>query len=155
MRYSKLIYSLPFKKSTKIKICDAPYHKTSKSMENCIDFYMPEGTPILSAKEGIALEVVDQYHKSYKKPGFAAKSNLICINHKNNERSIYVHLKHDSARIKEGDLVKTGQVIASSGKTGYATYPHLHFGVYSNKENLKPRLKGLNSITFKNHKAFE
>jgi murein DD-endopeptidase MepM/ murein hydrolase activator NlpD len=42
-----------------------------------------------------------------------------------------VHLMHCSARVRVGQRVMTGQVIALSGSTGYATYPHLHVGVYA------------------------
>jgi len=43
--------------------------------------------------------------------------------------SQYLHLKPNSALVREGDLVRRGQPLALSGDTGYSTRPHLHFQV--------------------------
>jgi murein DD-endopeptidase MepM/ murein hydrolase activator NlpD len=54
------------------------------------------------------------------------------IQHGDNSRSGYWHLKKDGAVVNVGDTVKQGQVIGFSGKTGYAAIPHLHFIVWRN-----------------------
>lgn len=162
MILSKGIYSLPFKKNKKIRVCDAPYHLRMNA-PHCIDFYMPEGTPILAARAGTVFKVEDKFKKSYKSPKFASKCNLVMMEHKDKEKTVYVHLKYKSLRVKVGDKVKRGQLIALSGQTGYAAYPHLHFGLYKGKyhkrkrfkKNLKPRMRGLKSIKFESYKKFE
>ena len=52
------------------------------------------------------------------------------IEHAGGSRAGYWHLQHNGAFVKEGDVVKKGQVIGLSGKTGYAWTPHLHFLVW-------------------------
>jgi len=41
----------------------------------------------------------------------------------------YVHLQPGSLRVKSGDHVKRGQVLAHVGNSGDARWPHLHFQV--------------------------
>ena len=53
----------------------------------------------------------------------------VLIKHANGLSTIYGHLSFVYAR--PGDFVATGQVLGLSGDTGYATGPHLHFGVFA------------------------
>ena len=53
--------------------------------------------------------------------------NHVIIRHSNNEYSSYFHLKNGSLRVKAGDSVVKGQVIAQVGHSGNSTEPHLHF----------------------------
>jgi murein DD-endopeptidase MepM/ murein hydrolase activator NlpD len=50
------------------------------------------------------------------------------INHGNGLMTFYGHLSRID--VAKGQRVRRGQVIALSGRTGTATGPHLHFGVY-------------------------
>ena len=52
------------------------------------------------------------------------------IQHADGSRAGYWHLQHNGALVNVGDTIKTGQIIALSGKTGYALVPHLHFLVW-------------------------
>jgi hypothetical protein len=56
-----------------------------------------------------------------------AGGNQIVIDHGNGEFSYFAHLQHGSLRVKRGDAVKQGQVIAKLGNSGHATGPHLHY----------------------------
>jgi murein DD-endopeptidase MepM/ murein hydrolase activator NlpD len=40
--------------------------------------------------------------------------------------------------VKEGDILKQGDMIGSVGSTGRVTGPHLHWSVYLNKVRVNP-----------------
>jgi len=135
-------YILPFKPAKNIRRENAPFHKTSKRMENCVDFRMPQGTPILAIADGAVKSVETRFSKNYKDPKYAMRCNFIRIEHENGDNSHYVHIAWRSARVRTGQKVKQGQVIAKSGMTGYSTYPHLHFGLYDKDgKNIKVKFK--------------
>jgi len=50
--------------------------------------------------------------------------------------ALYAHLKPGSLKVKKGDAVKKGQVIALLGNSGNTTGPHLHFHVIHGKSPL-------------------
>ncbi len=94
-----------------------------------VDIRVPEGTPVRSVMNGIVTRVAED-------PGGFGK--LIVIRHPHAPdpdmpqrttvlHSGYAHLSEHLVR--EGDIVQKGQTIALSGKTGYATGPHLHFQI--------------------------
>lgn len=62
---------------------------------------------------------------------FSLEGNMIIIDHGSGIFSIYMHLS--KFNVKEGEFVKTGQIIGISGKTGKRNRkpvgPHLHFGI--------------------------
>ena len=126
-------YQIPFLKN--VVTVDAPYHRQCQNLKHCIDFFLPEGTLIRAARRGIVIAIEAKYQKAYRKARYAERTNYIVILHKDREQSWYVHLQHQSIRVKIGELVESGCVIARSGQTGYAWYPHLHFGVYDRKGN--------------------
>ena len=50
--------------------------------------------------------------------------------------AFYAHLQTQSVKVKPGDQLKTGQVIAALGNTGNTDAPHLHFHVMSTPDPL-------------------
>lgn len=73
-----------------------------------------------------------------------ADSNLyyagrgVFIDHGHHVTSIYVHLSR--VMVKTGDYVRRGQPIGLVGKSGFATGPHLHWGVIHWRTPVDPRL---------------
>ena len=59
-----------------------------------------------------------------------ASSNYVSLDLGDGRYAFYEHLKHGSIRVKSGDRVKTGDVIALLGNSGSSSSgPHLHFHV--------------------------
>ena len=58
-----------------------------------------------------------------------ATGNYIALDLGDGRFAFYEHLKPDSLRVKPGQQVKRGEVIAALGFTGDSTGPHLHFHV--------------------------
>lgn len=132
-------YILPFFPLPRIRRRPAPFHK-ELGAPHCVDFAMSEGTPILAARDGVVSTCIGRYGKTYADKKLAFRCNVVEITHEDGEISLYAHLARRSLRVKKGERVAAGQIIALSGQTGYATYPHLHFGVYNAKcANIKIR----------------
>ena len=55
----------------------------------------------------------------------------------NGNYAFYAHLKTGSVKVKVGDQLTTGQVIAALGNTGNSDAPHLHFHVMSTPDPLR------------------
>jgi len=82
-----------------------------------LDYAAPGGTPVHAINRGTVILA----QKLYFEGGF------IVIDHGQGLLSLYLHLS--DFKVKEGDDVTTGQVIAASGGSGRATGPHLHLAV--------------------------
>lgn len=62
---------------------------------------------------------------------------VVVLRHKDNLISVYKH--NASLSVAQGDLVKSGEVIATSGNTGsLTTGPHLHFELWSEGYPINP-----------------
>jgi len=83
------------------------------------------GTPVFAAEDGIITAVDNNDKSAWSKYQYG---KYIMIEHNNNLTTLYAHLS--SAVAKKGASVKRGDLIGYTGSTGYATGPHLHFGVY-------------------------
>jgi len=60
-------------------------------------------------------------------------SNRIIIIHDNGYVTLYWHL--DRIAVSVRDYVHRGQLIGYSGKTGWSSWPHLHFGIIDPRGN--------------------
>jgi lysostaphin len=67
---------------------------------------------------------------------FQVHGNTLIIDHGQGVLSVYNHL--DRLLVKNGDLVKKGQVIAYSGNTGLSSGPHVHYGLSVNNVRVNP-----------------
>lgn len=92
---------------------------------NAIDIAAPIGTPVQASLGGVVLDTgnTDLVRDCY------SFGKWIMLVHGNGLSTIYSHLS--AIDVSKGQLVSTGQIIGLSGMTGYATGPHIHFGVYA------------------------
>lgn len=90
-----------------------------------MDFAASPGTPILSALDGV---VLGTGNTDTTCPN-ASFGKWVFVKHPNGLSTLYAHLSTIS--VSSGQQVGTGDVVGYSGSTGYATGPHLHFGVYA------------------------
>lgn len=66
--------------------------------------------------------------------------NYVVIDHGNGEFSLYGHIRQGSSRVRGGQRVKRGDVVAAIGASGSSMFPHLHYelqtGIDTNSEGL-------------------
>lgn len=91
-----------------------------------LDIANKTGTAILAAADGKVVSV--------RSNGGLGK--MIVIDHGFGYKTRYGHLK--SYKIKVGQKVKRGDIIAEMGNTGYSTGPHLHYEVLKNGKAVNP-----------------
>ena len=93
-----------------------------------VDIVLKEKTPIKAVYDGIVL--FSEWTLNY---GYT-----VVIFHKNELISTYKH--NESVKVKIGDFVQTGEVIALSGNTGELTSgPHLHLELWDLQGPLNPQ----------------
>lgn len=95
-------------------------------ISNGIDIAVAEGTGVKAVDNG---EVVfsDRY---------GGQGKLLIIDHKNGFFSVYAY--NNELLVSKGAMVKKGQVVAKSGKTGTATQPSLHFELRKDGRAVNP-----------------
>jgi murein DD-endopeptidase MepM/ murein hydrolase activator NlpD len=103
----------------------SPYSGRMKMHEG-LDIGAPTGTPILAPADGIITY-------SGRKPGFG---KFIQINHGYGVESTYAHAH--KLFVKQGIIVKRGELIAEVGNTGNSTGPHLHYEIRVNEIPVDP-----------------
>lgn len=99
-----------------------------------VDVVAPKDTPIKSVANGIVIFAEWTAETGY----------VIIVEHKEGLLSVYKH--NGSLNKSQGDIVRSGEVIASVGNTGeFTTGPHLHFELWDNGNPVNP----LDFIDFK------
>ena len=92
-----------------------------------VDIVLKEQTPIKAVADGIVLLsewTIDSGH-------------TVIVYHKDQLTSVYKH--NYLSKVKTGDYVKQGQVVALSGNTGELTSgPHLHFELWDSNGPINP-----------------
>ena len=125
------VYALPFEAGKSFRVIQGYFSPFTHKERAALDFNLKRGTKICAARGGVVVRVKEDGDQGGIKKKFRPDGNNIVIQHADGTRAGYWHLQHNGALVNVGDTVTKGQVIALSGKTGYAMVPHLHFLVWS------------------------
>lgn len=95
-----------------------------------VDYAGGYGSPVIAPAAGRVALV------GRESQGFKINGNVVGIDHGQGVVSIMLHLSR--INVKEGDMVKAGQVVGTVGATGAAAGPHLHWGLYVQGQSVDP-----------------
>jgi len=97
--------------------------------------YYAYGTELLAVADGVVAATKDSIPENVP-GGRAVKIDLITVGGNfvgidigGGKYALYAHVQPGSLRVKVGDRVKRGQVIALLGNSGNSTEPHVHFQI--------------------------
>ncbi|GAB4179196.1 MAG: peptidoglycan DD-metalloendopeptidase family protein [Wenzhouxiangellaceae bacterium] len=97
---------------------------------HAIDIPLPVGTPVLAARDGTVMDTerwFDGNGDDLQRHG--PRANHVRVLHADGTMAVYVHLRYGGVQVRNGQKLRTGDLIGYSGNTGYSSGPHLHFAV--------------------------
>lgn len=100
--------------------------KSSTSLHYGIDYGIPTGSKVRACGPGKVVMAEDRVSTGWS----------ICIEHLPGLYSLYYHMSR--LDVKEGQIVKQGELLGLSGATGLATGPHLHWEIRLNMAAVSP-----------------
>ena len=111
---------------------DKPYKGDYHDKNNFFSFKKE----IICPCDGVVFDLVDLYDDTKIVDGRKTicdvddiRGNYILIKHENNEYSLICHILKDSFKVKIGDMVSEGDVLALVGNSGNTMGPHIHYQV--------------------------
>lgn len=103
-----------------------PFGGGSREFHEGLDIAVPVGTPVKAAASGVVVQAGWMGGFGYG----------VVIDHGGKVQTLYGHLRR--IRVRVGQRVQRGEVIAWSGSTGRSTGPHLDFRVKVNGQTVDP-----------------
>ncbi|MBR4028657.1 MAG: M23 family metallopeptidase [Alistipes sp.] len=94
-----------------------PFHRTMREHHG-VDYLVPEGTAVFATADG-TVRTLSEKNTTHGK--------AVTIDHGNGYETSYSHLL--DIRVRKGQKVKRGDIIALSGNSGLSFAPHLHYEV--------------------------
>jgi murein DD-endopeptidase MepM/ murein hydrolase activator NlpD len=106
-------------------VISQPYDVSQKHY--AVDIAVAQNAPIKAVSDGTVIFAEWTLETGY----------VVILEHQNTLLSVYKH--NATITVLQGDLVKSGEVIATAGNTGeFSTGPHLHFELWSNGYPVNP-----------------
>ncbi len=109
-------------------------YKADGTGHTALDIYFKgiEGTPVCSPVDGIvtSISTCTVHHSNTDCKSCNGSGTSVTIKDKRNSMKFWMcHLQANSLKVKIGDCVSQGQVLAKVGNTGFSSGAHLHFVV--------------------------
>ncbi len=105
--------------------------QTFTDSPNNNEHYYAFGADVVAPFSGTVVRLVDGFKDNV--PGVMdaehPAGNYMVIAHPNDEYSFLSHFKQGSICVKEGDIVKEGQLLGQCGNSGNSSEAHIHFHV--------------------------
>lgn len=92
---------------------------------------------VLAPFDGTVVKINE--NTTVNKPGFTGKgmAAFIILKREDGVMALLAHI--DKLKVKIGDTVKAGQVLAQVGNNGQSWNPHIHIGVWKNNKPMQVR----------------
>ena len=132
---SSVVYTPPWAGDVPYGVTQGHFSSFTHREMRAIDYALPRNTPIVAAREGIVIKVVDGHPDgrncmaggSWNLDAYPA--NRVVVLHPDGTRASYVHLESGSMAVKLHSPISRGTLLGASGNSGCSTAPHLHWQV--------------------------
>ena len=109
-------------------VVSSEYGERWGKLHKGMDIAADVGEPVYAIADG---EVI------YAGDGLRGYGNVIILRHDRKTSSLYAH--NSALKVKQGDHINQGTVIALLGTTGHSTGPHVHFEIRDGDVAVNPR----------------
>jgi murein DD-endopeptidase MepM/ murein hydrolase activator NlpD len=109
-------------------IVSSEYGERWGKMHKGMDMAAHVGEPVYAIADG---EVI------YAGDGLRGYGNVVILRHDRKTSSLYAH--NSELKVKQGDQVTKGTLVALLGNTGHSTGPHVHFEIRDGDAAVNPR----------------
>ncbi|MCK5906011.1 MAG: M23 family metallopeptidase, partial [Flavobacteriales bacterium] len=100
-----------------------------KKSGDFVEDYYCYNKPVVASADGTVVELFDGIEDNVIGEVNTIQNwgNSLVVKHSDYLYSQISHLKNGSFKVKKGDFVKKGELLATVGNSGRSPYPHLHF----------------------------
>jgi murein DD-endopeptidase MepM/ murein hydrolase activator NlpD len=127
---------VPLPSGTSFYVSQGAFGKAThaeKGNEYQWDFDVPYGTPVVAVEDGQVIDVWEPRKGGGCDAKFSDAAHNVKVKHADGTVAQYVHVE---SKVRVGDGVTEGQIIALTANNGFHCQPQLHFGVYRSVDTL-------------------
>ncbi len=123
--------ALPFTSGTKFYVSNSPYHL--KNRHYSWEFDVPFGTSVHAIDAGKVISVWEpEGGGGCDQKLYLNKGHTVRVIHSDGSVAQYLHI---TAKVKKGEMVTKGQMLAVTANNGVVCRPNLHIMVYADEKD--------------------